>query len=143
MLTPLCSAQGLQLAVVSLPLVLYHTTACAASHSLPPTPPHLCSAMIAAGVYGSGRVLAGGHEGMLNADQTSNLGRLVRNAAKWAAGGKSTGIRIATNDDGWAGASGLLATIASQVRSRQWSACVLATSVAMHAGHALTRRAWI
>ncbi|KAI7843452.1 hypothetical protein COHA_002930 [Chlorella ohadii] len=51
---------------------------------------------------------------MLNADQTSNLGRLVRNAAKWAAGGKSTGIRIATNDDGWAGASGLLATIASQ-----------------------------
>lgn len=69
--------------------------------------------MIAAGTYESGRVFVAGHEAMLTADQASNLAKLVRNAAKWVAGGKATDIRIATNDDGW---TSTLAAIASQVR---------------------------
>lgn len=85
--------------------------AMAAEPTLPPIPtlpPLSCSPFIAAGTYGRGRVVAFGHEAMLaEADLSSSLGRLVRNSVQWAAGGKAAGVRVATNDGGWA--NGLLA----------------------------------
>ncbi len=49
-----------------------------------------------------------GHEGMIGAAASSNLGKLVRNSVLWAAGSRASGINLATNHGGWAGLLGQL-----------------------------------
>lgn len=70
---------------------------------VPPPSLLLCSPLIAAGTYGKGRVVVFGHEAMLGADLSTGLGRLVRNSVLWAAGSKTAGINLATNQGGFAG----------------------------------------
>jgi hypothetical protein len=54
---------------------------------------------IAANRYGVGRVVHFGHEAMLSTCCSgTGLGGLVGNAAQWAAGGKSVGIRVASGN---------------------------------------------
>jgi hypothetical protein len=52
--------------------------------------------MVSANRYGLGRVIHFGHEGMLSSCCSgTGVGGLVANAAQWAAGTKTTGVRVA------------------------------------------------
>ena len=57
--------------------------------------------IVAANRYGAGRVVTFGHESMLNPSgccSGDGLGGLVANAAQWAAGEKTAGIRVASGN---------------------------------------------
>ena len=70
--------------------------------------------MIAANRYGLGRVIHFGHEGLLNSCCTgTGLGGLVFNAAVWAAGTKTTAIRVA-----YLGMSSVASNLASKASAR-------------------------
>lgn len=79
--------------------------------------------MIAATTYGAGRVLFVSHGGILGAQATldgSGLGRLLANAAKWTAGSKAAGIRVAGSNNGVTnGAPTRLASLVSGLGRQQ------------------------
>lgn len=76
------------------------------------------AAIVAAVKYGSGRVLHFGHENMMfSCCSTSGYGRLVQNAAAWAAGTKKSGIRVAGATD-WE-TTDIVEKLVAQVRVRQ------------------------
>lgn len=71
--------------------------------------------VISATTYGSGRVVLFGDTEMLRASLSNNLGRLIQNAAAWAAGGKTSGIKLAGSTADWT--DGPVAGLVAKVRA--------------------------
>lgn len=66
--------------------------------------------------YGQGVVVTFGHEGLLGADlANSAVGRLIANAALWAAGSRDEPVRVAASESSWA--SGVVARLVALVRA--------------------------
>ena len=89
--------------------------------------------MVAANRYGSGRLIHFGHESMISSCCSgTGIGGLVSNAAQWAAGAKTTGIRV--------GHYGMSAVVDSLVAKVSFAGILAASTASilaplLHSGH--------
>lgn len=101
------------------------------------------AALVSAAGYGPGRLLFLGSPSYFGAcTGTAGICRLLANAARWAAAGKSSGIRLAAAGAGssaWA-TSGAIASLVSQVGGRQLlDLCALPALPESNAAHTVCR----